>query len=189
MFAAGASAEDMLPDDKDALAPFEDVGPAETTQTAPICVDDICSYTITTYQEIDLGGPGCYDGYRWWNEDVNTYFSDPSFSCRLRSATLCTRFCDADFLDQPASTAELDVVQFGPYAIDIFKGENGQWEQMCWDVRTQILDNNGRSIQFVVNVDATHNSHYWAVTVDYASLKTVWDCRYPLADIEIQAIP
>lgn len=167
-------------------APFEEKGSFDVEEKSVRESDATkAGRIITTTETIYLGGPGCYDGYRWFDDDVNTWFFCPDYpGCKLLSATLSVRFCDADFYDQSAFTAELDVVQFGVGSIDVLKGYNNQFNNMSWNVVSQILSNNEDTIPFVINVDAVHNSNWWAVTIHWAKLVTVWWCEDAISVID-----
>lgn len=193
LFAAGAFSQEVSPEIDPSIMKSNSIAPtlmrkieAVPSQTiSPLKVVNsmgssaiapypCANYSITTTQKID------FDGYRWWDEDIKAAFNDPNYKgCTLTSAKLCVRYWDVDFNDQPAHTAELDVVQFGKDSIGTLTGENGQWRTMCWNVKTQLIENTGPTIPFVVNIDAAHDFDFWAVTIDYATLTTVWQCTGP----------
>jgi len=164
--------------------PITEVIRMEEYQTPERCIIEsaatkqVCYWGIETYQTINLGDRNGQYAYRWYNDDVNTSFVDPDFrQCRLTDAELCLEYRDVDFYDQPATNAEIDVVQFGPYAIDVLKGKNNEERTACWDVRSQILNNSASAIPFVIDVDATHDRYYWALGTRKATLTTSWQCQ------------
>ncbi|NOZ51979.1 MAG: hypothetical protein GXP08_02365 [Gammaproteobacteria bacterium] len=124
---------------------------------------------LSTQQTLNLGKKN----YRWYNDDVNSWFVDPSFQeHKLRYGLLCVKYRDVDFTSYGAYTPELDVVQFGKNTIGVLPGNNGQTLTKCWNVTSQLQKNTGPTIPFIINVDAAHSFPYWAVYLHEAKLST-----------------
>ncbi|NOX91996.1 MAG: hypothetical protein GXP18_05980 [Gammaproteobacteria bacterium] len=124
---------------------------------------------LSTKQVMDLDPKN----YRWHNEDVNDTFVDPDFGgLTLQSATLCITYKDVDLTSAFAYTPELDVVQFGNTTIGVLPGNNGETLTKCWNVKSRLQKNTHTNIPFIVNVDAAHDTNYWAVYLHRAVLST-----------------
>ena len=108
--------------------------------------------------------------YRWYDEDWGWAHTFNPANKVLISASLEIYAYD---VDSGATDPEVDVISADGTNLGNLAGASGTWSTNTFSVPVSLLADG--TLNVWMDIDSTHSSYAWAVTLEYSKLTVVWD--------------
>jgi PKD repeat protein len=158
-------------DDPTAVAPTgEDDGSYEETEPSE-------SYVTTQ----TIGDAPGMDEYRWFNQDFGWTHTFDACCKEIKNVKLRLRAWDVD-----VAGGEVDKVYADGVYLGDLEGAGSDWSITDFDIDQALLADGVLNIW--VDIDATNEQTWWAVTIDWSRLRVRWDWLPPVADFSAKPL-
>ncbi len=167
-----------------AFSPF--ILAQDDVNIAPPAGEDDDSYSETepanSYRTTQtIGNAPGMDEYRWYDQDFGWTHTFDAGCKIIKRASLRIRAWDVDMC-----SGEVDKV----YADDVYlgdlEGEDDTWSTTTFDIDPALLEDG--ALEVWIDIDATHEQRWWAVTIDWSRLVVYWDWNPPVADFTAEPL-
>ncbi len=122
-----------------------------------------------------IGNAPGMDEYRWFNQDFGWTHTFNACCKEIKNVKLSIRAWDVD-----SEWGEVNKVYADGVYLGDLEGAGNEWSITVFDVDPALLADGELNVW--VDIDATHEQMWWAVTIDWSKLRVRWDWLPPVAD-------